>query len=231
MAKKKATTRTTKAASRKKVGATKSPKRISKAKSKPAKISPQRSVAKSSKKVKSVVKSKSPARSSTPSKNINKAAVGGDPMIGRSAEALALPMTGGKNFSVKDFAGKKVVLYFYPKDMTPGCTQEGHDFTRLAADFKALNTVVLGVSRDSVASHEKFKAKENYAIDLLSDTEGSACALFDVIKEKNMYGKKVMGIERSTFVLNEKGVIIQVWRKVKVDGHAEEVLSFIQQLG
>jgi peroxiredoxin Q/BCP len=151
-----------------------------------------------------------------------------DPVLGKALGAFSLPMTGAKNFNIKDYAGKKVVLYFYPKNMTPGCTQEGHDFTELASEFKKLNTVVLGISRDSVASHEKFIKKENYSIDLLSDEKETACKFFDVIKEKNMYGKKVMGIERSTFLVGEDGKVIRSWRKVKVDGHAADVLNFIK---
>jgi peroxiredoxin Q/BCP len=121
-----------------------------------------------------------------------------------------------------------VVLYFYPKDMTPGCTIEGHDFTKLVGEFKKCNTVVLGISRDSVDKHEKFIQKENYKVSLVSDADETACQWFDVIKEKNMYGKKVLGIERSTFLVGEDGKVEKVWRKVKVDGHAEEVLSFVK---
>jgi peroxiredoxin Q/BCP len=150
--------------------------------------------------------------------------------MGLNISDLKLPMNGGKEFNLKDLNGKKVVLYFYPKDMTPGCTIEGHDFSKLKADFAKHNTLVFGISRDSVASHEKFIAKEGYSVDLLSDEKESACKLFDVIKEKNMYGKKVMGIERSTFVLNEQGVVVGEWRKVKVEGHAKEVLDFVTGL-
>ncbi len=151
-----------------------------------------------------------------------------DSILGKAVNKFTLPMTGGKKFNIKDYAGKKVVLYFYPKDMTPGCTIEGHDFTKLVGEFKKCNTVVLGISRDSVDKHEKFIKKENYKVSLVSDEDEAACQWFDVIKEKNMYGKKVMGIERSTFLIGEDGKIEKVWRKVKVDGHAEEVLDFIK---
>src|SRR5262249_43898001 len=132
--------------------------------------------------------------------------------------------------SLKDLAGKNVVLYFYPKDSTPGCTIEGHDFTRLHDQFKATNTEVFGISRDSMKSHEKFKECESYSIDLLSDEDETACKVFGVIKMKNMYGKKVRGIERSTFVIDSDGRVVKEWRGVKVPGHAEEVLTFIKSL-
>lgn len=143
---------------------------------------------------------------------------------------IDLEMTGGKTFNVNDYKGKYIVLYFYPKDSTPGCTQEGHDFSKLKKKFETENAVVFGVSRDSLKSHENFKTKQKYTIDLISDFDEKACKVFDVIKEKNMYGKKVMGIERSTFVLNDKGEILKEWRKVKVDGHAEEVLAAVKAL-
>jgi len=151
-----------------------------------------------------------------------------DPLIGKKMDKLNLPMTGGKSFDLKSYAGKRVILYFYPKDMTPGCTIEGHEFTQLVPEFKKLNTVVLGISRDSVDKHEKFIKKENYKIDLISDEDEQACEFFDVIKEKNMYGKKVMGIERSTFLIGSNGIIEHVWRKVKAEGHAQEVLEFVR---
>jgi peroxiredoxin Q/BCP len=121
-------------------------------------------------------------------------------------------------------------LYFYPKDSTPGCTTEGQDFAANHAKFKRLNTVILGISRDSVASHEKFRAKYNFPFDLLSDPDETACAIFDVIKEKNMYGRKVMGIERSTFLIDANGKLLREWRKVKVKGHVAEVLDAIKDL-
>ncbi len=151
-----------------------------------------------------------------------------DSLLGKKLKSLQLPMTGNKTFNVSDWKGKRVVLYFYPKDMTPGCTIEGHEFTNLKKEFKKLNTEVFGISRDSVSLHEKFIQKENYTIDLLSDEKETACKLFDVIKEKNMYGKKVMGIERSTFLVDVNGAVEKVWRKVKAEGHAQEVLDYIK---
>lgn len=133
--------------------------------------------------------------------------------------------TGDKKMRLKELRGSNVVLYFYPKDATPGCTLEGQDFRDLHGRFKRQKTVVLGVSRDSVASHEKFKAKQNFPFDLLSDPDEKLCRQFDVIKEKNMYGRKVMGIERSTFLIDADGKLRAEWRKVKVKGHAEEVLE------
>ena len=144
--------------------------------------------------------------------------------------SLKRPATGDKDLCLKDFEGEKVVLYFYPKDDTPGCTREGEDFTLLYKKFRACNTRVLGVSRDSVASHEKFKKKYDYAFDLVSDPDEKLCRAFGVIKEKNNFGKKVLGIERSTFVLDKKGNLAKEWRKVKVDGHAQEVLEFVKTL-
>lgn len=142
-----------------------------------------------------------------------------------------LPATGDKAVKLSEFKGKNVVLYFYPKDSTPGCTREGQDFRDNYGKFKRRNTVVLGVSRDSLKSHENFKTKQEFPFDLLSDKEETLCGLFDVIKEKNMYGKKVMGIERSTFLIDAEGVLRREWRKVKVDGHVEEVLEAVKDLG
>ena len=138
--------------------------------------------------------------------------------------------TGGENWRLKDAAGKKVVIYLYPKDMTAGCTREGQDFRDLAAGFRKAGTLIVGVSRDSVASHEKFTSKEELPFPLLSDPDEKLCKLFDVIKEKTLYGRKYFGIERSTFLLDSKGVLRQEWRKVKVPGHAEEVLEAAKSL-
>ncbi len=150
--------------------------------------------------------------------------------IDKKVPAFELPATGEQTLKLADFKGKKLVIYFYPKDSTPGCTTEGQDFRDDYNKFKRANTVVLGVSRDSIKSHENFKAKQEFPFDLLSDKEETLCTLFDVIKEKNMYGKKVMGIERSTFLLDEKGVLRQEWRKVKVAGHVDEVLAAVKAL-
>ncbi len=135
--------------------------------------------------------------------------------------------TSETNFSLKNYLGKLVVLYFYPRDSTPGCTNEGIDFTSLYQDFKKKNVEIFGISRDSIKSHEKFKEKYNFPFELLSDSDEIACNLFDVIKLKNMYGKQVQGIERSTFLIDTEGNLINEWRGLKVPGHAEEVLNSI----
>ena len=138
--------------------------------------------------------------------------------------------TSNQKVEIPDNHGRNIVLYFYPKDDTPGCTIEGNDFSALNESFADQNTVIYGVSRDSIASHEKFKQKFNYTIDLISDDDESLCNQFDVIKLKKLYGKEYMGIVRSTFVINPNGEILKQWDKVKVDGHAEEVLEFIRGL-
>ena len=149
---------------------------------------------------------------------------------GDTVPDFELPATGDQSIKLSDLKGKNVVIYFYPKDSTPGCTLEGRDFRDNIEAFTGCNTVILGVSRDSVKSHEKFKAKQSFPFDLLSDQEEQLCGLFDVIKEKNMYGKKVMGIERSTFLLDETGKLRNEWRKVKVKGHVNEVLEAVRSL-
>ena len=138
--------------------------------------------------------------------------------------------TGGQKFSSAAFRGHPYVLYFYPKDATPGCTIEGAAFRDLHDEFKRAGYMVFGVSRDTISSHEKFKAKMHFPFDLLADTEATMCKLFDVIKEKNMYGKKVMGIERSTFVMGPKNEVLKAWRGVKVEGHAEAVLNAVKSM-
>lgn len=150
--------------------------------------------------------------------------------IGKKVPNFELPATGDQTLKLGDFKSKNLVIYFYPKDSTSGCTTEGQNFRDNYSKFKRANTVVLGVSRDSIKSHENFKTKQEFPFDLLSDKEETLCTLFDVIKEKNMYGKKVMGIERSTFLLDEKGVLRQEWRKVKVAGHVDEVLTAAKAL-
>jgi peroxiredoxin Q/BCP len=145
--------------------------------------------------------------------------------LGKAVPDFRLPATGNKTVRLSELKGKNVVFYFYPKDNTPGCTLEGQDFRDLHDKFKRANTVVLGISRDSVKSHEGFKEKQELPFDLLSDEEEVVCKLFDVIKLKNMYGKEVLGVERSTFLIDGKGVLRREWRKVKVEGHAAEVLE------
>lgn len=141
-----------------------------------------------------------------------------------------VPSTGDKNARLTDNRGSYVVLYFYPKDNTPGCTQEGQAFRDNFAQFSALNAVIWGVSRDSVRVHEGFKAKQNFPFDLLSDQDEKLCQLFEVIKMKNMYGKEVRGIERSTFLLDPQGILVRQWRKVKVKTHCGEVLEALNEL-
>lgn len=139
-------------------------------------------------------------------------------------------MTSEKTFQLADFKGKKIVLYFYPKDNTPGCTTEGIQFRELYPQFQAANAEIFGVSRDSLRSHESFKAKLEMPFELISDPDETLCAMFDVMKMKNMYGKKVRGIERSTFVIDEAGKLVKEWRGVKVPGHIDEVLEFVKAL-
>jgi peroxiredoxin Q/BCP len=143
---------------------------------------------------------------------------------------FTLASTGGDKVRLKDLLGSALVLYFYPRDNTPGCTLEGQQFAALNSRFKKAGVTVFGVSRDSVASHEKFRDKMGYPFALLSDEDERACRLFDVIREKNMYGRKVLGIERSTFLIDPRGVLRREWRKVKVEGHALEVLEAAQAL-
>ena len=136
--------------------------------------------------------------------------------------------TGNLFFNLSDFIGKYIVIYFYPKDSTPGCTNEGIDFKENISKFKKMNVEIFGVSRDTIKSHENFKAKYNFPFELLSDNEEIACNLFGVIKMKNMYGKKVRGIERSTFLLSPEGKLMHEWRGVKVNGHIEEILEVLK---
>ena len=151
-------------------------------------------------------------------------------MLGKPVPDFSLPSTGGTTFQLSQHLGAKLVLYFYPKDNTPGCTTEGGDFRDRHKDFRRAGCEVFGVSRDSLASHEKFKAKMKFPFELLADADEAACKQFGVMKMKNMYGRKVRGIERSTFVVDEKGVLAREWRGVRVPGHVEEVLNFVKAL-
>lgn len=152
------------------------------------------------------------------------------PTMNRVVADFNCEATGGKKIRLKDLRGKNVVLYFYPKDSTPGCTTEGRDFSELHAKFKRRKTVVLGVSRDSIASHEKFKEKQGFPFELLSDPDEKLCKKFDVIHEKTLYGRKFMGVVRSTFLIDSDGKLRGEWRKVKVKGHAQEVLDAVAAL-
>jgi len=145
--------------------------------------------------------------------------------IGEKVANFSLPATGDRNLSLDDFKGTNLVIYFYPKDSTPGCTLEGQNFRDNYSGFRKSGTAVLGVSRDSLKAHENFRARQKFPFDLLSDTEEKLCRQFDVIHEKNMYGRKVMGIVRSTFLIDGDGVLQKEWRKVRVKGHVEEVLE------
>ena len=150
-------------------------------------------------------------------------------MIGKKVADFSLPSTAG-TFKLSAQKGHPVVLYFYPKDSTPGCTTEGADFRDLHQSFTKLGAVVAGVSRDSLKSHESFKAKMEFPFELLSDADEALCMQFDVIRMKNMYGRQVRGIERSTFVIDGAGKLVQEWRRVKVPGHAQAVLDFVNTL-
>jgi len=152
------------------------------------------------------------------------------PELDAKVTDFTLPATGGESFRLSDHRGMNVVLYFYPRDNTPGCTLEGQDFRDNMKKLDALNTAVFGISRDGMSSHEKFRSAQKFPFHLLADEKELACKLFDVIREKNMYGKKVLGIERSTFLIDARGVLRKEWRKVKVDGHVEEVIRAVKNL-
>ena len=151
-------------------------------------------------------------------------------MLDTKIPDFSLPATSGSTFKLAEQAGKVVVIYFYPKDSTPGCTTEGQNFRDLHGDFAAAGAVVLGVSRDSLKSHENFKGKQSFPFELGSDADEAVCTLFGVIKQKMMYGKQCRGIERSTFVIDRAGVLRREWRGVKVAGHVQEVLDFVRTL-
>ena len=151
--------------------------------------------------------------------------------VGKAVPDFSLPATGGATWSLKNAGAKKaLVVYFYPKDNTPGCTQEGQDFRDSYEAFRKAGAEIVGISRDSVKSHENFKAKFNFPFALLSDSDEKACKLFDVIQEKTLYGRKYMGVDRSTFLLDARGVLRREWRSVKVKGHAQEVLDAVKAL-
>lgn len=148
-------------------------------------------------------------------------------IINMTVPDFSAAMTGAQTFKLSDYHGKKIVLYFYPKDNTPGCTTEAIQFRDLHQEFQGHNTVILGVSRDSIRSHEGFKAKLGLPFELIADPDETLCAMFNVMKMKNMYGKQVRGIERSTFVIDAAGTLVKEWRGVKVPAHVEEVLEFV----
>ena len=150
--------------------------------------------------------------------------------IGHPLPNFSMQLTGEQTSQLSDYQGKNIVLYFYPKDNTPACTQEGQDFKAAFADFAANNCLIFGISRDSLRCHENFKAKQDFPFALISDSDEQLCQLFDVIKLKNMYGKQVFGIERSTFLIDSQGKLVFEWRKVKVKNHVAEVLKQVQNL-
>jgi thioredoxin-dependent peroxiredoxin len=151
-------------------------------------------------------------------------------MLNQTVPDFELLATSGINFKLADYQGKNLVIYFYPKDNTPGCTTQGIQFRDNYAAFQAHNCEIFGISRDNLKSHENFKAKFSFPFELLADTEELACGIFGVMKMKNMYGKQVRGVERSTFVIDKNGILVQEWRGVKVDGHVQTVLDFIKTL-
>jgi peroxiredoxin Q/BCP len=152
------------------------------------------------------------------------------PQLNKKAPNFKLPATGDQTLSLADFKGKNLVIYFYPKDNTPGCTTEGQDFRDHFKQFQKHNTEILGVSRDSIRTHENFRKKHEFPFDLLSDVDEEMCKAFDVIKQKKLYGREYMGIERSTFLIDAQGKLKQEWRKLKVKGHVEEVLEAVKAL-
>lgn len=150
--------------------------------------------------------------------------------MNKKVPAFKVESTNGEMRRLSQFKGQNVVIYFYPKDSTPGCTTEGLDFNAALSKFKRQNTVILGVSRDSIASHNKFIDKQGFKFELLSDPDEELCELFEVMKMKNLYGRKFRGVERSTFIIDEKGVLRREWRKVKVKGHVDEVLDAVKEM-
>lgn len=178
---------------------------------------------------KKVVKRAVSRKKTAKKKSATTATIAG-PAIGKAIPDFTLPSTEGQAIRLSSLKGKHVVLYFYPRDNTPGCTIEGRDFRDRHAEFARLNTVIYGISRDSLKSHGNFRQKENFAFHLLADETETACKLFAVMKMKNMYGKMVRGIERSTFLIDRNGILRQEWRKVKIEGHADDVLAAVRTL-
>jgi peroxiredoxin Q/BCP len=152
------------------------------------------------------------------------------PKVGNKAPVFKGICTGEENVDLSKLKGKKVILYFYPKDSTPGCTTEGQNFRDLYKQFKKEGTLIFGLSRESLKSHENFKTMQSFPFELISDPDEKICNQYEVIKEKSMYGRKYMGIERSTFLIDEKGKLVQEWRKVKVTDHAQEVLDTVKAM-
>ena len=151
-------------------------------------------------------------------------------LLGKKCPSFEAECTSNMRLSNKDFIGKNLILYFYPKDSTPGCTSEGQDFRDRYKLFKNLNTEIIGISRESIKSHENFKLKQSFPFELLSDPDEKVCKAFDVMKLKSMYGREYIGIDRSTFLINKDGKVIKEWRSVKINGHAKEVLETVKDL-
>ena len=151
-------------------------------------------------------------------------------LLGKKSPKFKAECTSNKILSNEDFIGKNLVIYFYPKDSTPGCTTEGQEFRDQYKIFKKYNTDIIGVSRDSIKSHENFKLKQSFPFELLSDPDEKVCKAFDVMKLKSMYGREYIGVDRSTFIINEKGKVVREWRSVKVKGHVDEVLEAVKEL-
>ena len=150
--------------------------------------------------------------------------------VGTKVPDFSAPATGNQYFNVADYKGQCLVMYFYPKDSTSGCTTQGQEFNRLLSEFNAANCQIFGISRDTLKQHEKFKEKQNFSFDLISDVDEQLCQLFDVIRKKKLYGREYLGIDRSTFVIDQKANLVQIWRGVKIKGHAEEVLKFVRTM-
>lgn len=151
-------------------------------------------------------------------------------LVGKKCPSFEAECTSNMRLSNKDFIGRNLILYFYPKDSTPGCTSEGQDFRDRYKLFKNLNTEIIGISRESIKSHENFKLKQSFPFELLSDPEEKVCKAFDVMKLKSMYGREYIGIDRSTFLINKNGKVIKEWRSVKINGHVQEVLDAVKEL-
>ena len=151
-------------------------------------------------------------------------------LVGKKCPSFEAECTSNMRLSNKDFIGKNLILYFYPKDSTPGCTSEGQDFRDRYKLFKNLNTEIIGISRESIKSHENFKLKQSFPFELLSDPEEKVCKAFDVMKLKSMYGREYIGVDRSTFLISTNGVVLKEWRSVKVKGHVDDVLSSVKNL-
>jgi len=171
-----------------------------------------------------------PATSGNPTKNQENSVAESPSALNLTVPEFSAAMTGNQTFKLSDYKGKTIVLYFYPKDNTPGCTTEGMQFRDLHPQFRAANAEIFGVSRDSIRSHEGFKSKLEMPFDLISDPDETLCIMFNVMKMKNMYGKQVRGVERSTFVIDGNGKLVKEWRGVKVPGHIDEVLEFVKAL-